>query len=125
MQQYRDVADDLLGLANYEVTGAEETEDGFAVEVAYEPFVGYDNLNAGLETVLTDIASSMTEVPSDEELNQIIYEEILKLVQQMVDEPSYGEQENFTIHINKDSGNVYTINEDDLVALDLAMFSGE
>ena len=67
----------------------------------------------------------MTEVPSDEELNQIIYEEILKLVQQMVDEPSYGEQENFTIHINKDSGNVYTINEDDLVALDLAMFSGE
>ncbi len=125
VQQYRDVADDLLGLANYEVTGAEETEDGFAVEVAYEPFVGYDNLNAGLETVLTDIASSMTEVPSDEELNQIIYEEILKLVQQMVDEPSYGEQENFTIHINKDSGNVYTINEDDLVALDLAMFSGE
>ena len=125
VQPDRDVADDLLGLANYEVTGAEETEDGFAVEVAYEPFVGYDNLNAGLETVLTDIASTMTEVPRDEEHNKIIYAEILKLVQQMEDEPSYGEQENFTIHINKDSGNVYTINEDDLVALELAMFSGE
>ncbi len=124
VEQYRDVAGDLLALANYEVTGAEESENGFAVEVTYEPFTGYENLDAELETILTDIASSMTEIPSDAEINQIVFEEVLKLVQQMVEAPAYGEAETLTIHVDKGSDNVYSINEDDLVNLDLAMYAG-
>lgn len=124
VEQYRTLAGDLLALANYEVTGAEESENGFAVEVTYEPFTGYENLDAELETVLTDIASSMTEMPTDEEINQIVFEEVLKLVQQMIENPAYGEAETFTIHVDKGSDNVYSINEDDLLNLDLAMYAG-
>ena len=73
---------------------------------------------------MTDIASSMTEIPSDAEINQIVFEEVLKLVQQMVEAPAYGEAETLTIHVDKGSDNVYSINEDDLVNLDLAMYAG-
>lgn len=123
--QYRELAPDLLALANYEVTGAEEDGDGFAVEVTYQAYTGWNELDAELETVLTDIASSMTEMPSDEEINEIVYEEMLKLVQQKLEDPSYGEAQTFTVHVDKGSDNVYSINENDLIDLDYAMYAGE
>lgn len=123
--QYRDLAPDLLALAKYEVTGAEEEGDGFAVQVSYQPFTGDSDLDAKLESVMTELASSMTEVPSEEEINELVYSELLKIFQTIVEEPTYGEEADFTIHVDKGSDNAYSINEEDLAALDLAMFSAE
>ena len=103
----------------------EEDGDGFAVEVTYQAYTGWNELDAELETVLTDIASSMTGMPSDEEINEIVYEEMLKLVQQKLEDPSYGEAQTFTVHVDKGSDNVYSINENDLIDLDYAMYAGE
>lgn len=124
-QQYRDLAPEMLALANYEVTGAEEDGDGFAVEVTYQAYTSWGELAANLETIMTDIGSTLTEIPSDEEINEIVYEELLKLLQQDLESPSYGEPQTYTLHVEKGSDNVYSLDEDELIDLDYAMYLGE
>lgn len=125
IEQYRNIAPEILSLANYQVTGAEQEEDGFGVEITYKPFVGYNELDTELEAVLMDIAATLEELPSDQEINELVYQEMLKLIQQKLESPSYGEEQNFTIHVEKGSDNIYSISEEDMIALDNAMYSEE
>ena len=124
-EQYRDVATDLLALAKYEVKDAAEEGDGYAVEVSYEPYVGMQNLDQDLNAALEEITASISDIQSEEELNEMVYQKVLEILQQKVAEPEYGEEETYTIHVTKGSDNVYTITQDDLVGLDYAMFPSE
>lgn len=124
-EQYRDVAADLLVLAKYEVKDAAEEGDGYAVEVSYEPYVGMQNLDQDLNAALEEITASISDIQSEEELNEMVYQKVLEILQQKVAEPEYGEEETYTIHVTKGSDNVYTITQDDLVGLDYAMFPSE
>lgn len=124
-EQYRDVAADLLALAKYEVKDAAEEGDGYAVEVSYEPYVGMQNLDQDLNAALEEITVSISDIQSEEELNEMVYQKVLEILQQKVAEPEYGEEETYTIHVTKGSDNVYTITQDDLVGLDYAMFPSE
>ena len=124
-EQYRDVAADLLALAKYEVKDAAEEGDGYAVEVSYEPYVGMQNLDQDLNAALEEITASISDIQSEEELNEMVYQKVLEILQQKVAEPEYGEEETYTIHVTKGSDNVYTITQDDLVGLDYAMFPSE
>lgn len=124
-EQYRDVAADLLALAKYEVKDAAEEGDGYAVEVSYEPYVGIQTLDQDLNAALEEITASISDIQSEEELNEMVYQKVLEILQQKVAEPEYGEEETYTIHVTKGSDNVYTITQDDLVGLDYAMFPSE
>lgn len=125
VEQYRDVSADLLALAKYEVKGAEEDGEGYAVEVSYEPYTGMINIEQDVNAAMEEIAASITEVPSEEELNELVYGKVLEILQQKIAEPEYGEAQKFTIHVTKGSDNVYSISQDDLVGLDYAMFQSE
>ena len=124
-EQYRDVAADLLALAKYEVKDASEDGDGYAVEVSYEPYVGMQTLDQDLNAALEEITASISDIQSEEELNEMVYQKVLEILQQKVAEPEYGDAETYTIHVTKGSDNVYTITQDDLVGLDYAMFPSE
>ena len=124
-EQYRDVAADLLVLAKYEVKDAAEEGDGYAVEVSYEPYVGMQNLDQDLNAALEEITASISDIQSEEELNEMVFQKVLEILQQKVAEPEYGEAETYTIHVTKGSDNVYSISQDDLVGLDYAMFPSE
>lgn len=123
-EQYRSLAPDLLALAEYEVTGAEEDGEGFVVTVSYEPFTGFNDLEGRLMSAVEEMAASMTEMPSDDEINELVYQSMYDIIEQCIAEPTYGDAQDFTIHITKDD-NVYRISEEDLVNLDYAMFPGE
>lgn len=123
--QYRDLAADMLALAKYEVKGAEKDGDGYAVEVSYEPFIGLQTLNMDLNAALEEITASISEIQSEEELNEMVYQKVLEILQQKADEPEYGEAESYTIHVTKGSDNTYSISQEDLVGLDYAMFPSE
>lgn len=123
--QYRDVAADLLALAKYEVKDAVEDGDGYAVEVSYEPYIGAQTLDHDLNAALEEITASISDVQSEEELNEMVFQKVLEILQQKVAEPEYGEAETYTIHVTKGSDNVYSISQDDLVGLDYAMFPSE
>lgn len=121
-EQYRDVAADLLALAKYEVKDAAEDGDGYAVEVSYEPYIGAQNIEQDINAALEEITASLTEIESEEELSEMVFQKVLEILQQKIAEPEYGEAETYTIHVTKGSDNVYSISQDDLTGLDYAMF---
>lgn len=120
--QYRDISADLLALAKYEVKGATEDGDGYAVEVSYEPYIGTQTIEQDVSAALEEITASLSEIQSEEELNEMVFQKVLEVLQQKVAEPEYGEEETYTIHVTKGSDNVYSISQDDLTGLDYAMF---
>lgn len=123
--EYRDLAADLLAVAKYEVKSAEKDGDGYVVEVAYEPYIGMQSMDEELNAVMEEIIGSITGNETQEEIYEMVYDKSLDILQQMIDEPEYGEEATYLIHVTKDSGNTYSISQDDLVALDYAMFQSE
>lgn len=120
--QFRDMPADLLALAKYEVKDATEDGDGYAVEVSYEPYIGLLTFEQDIATALEEITASLSEIQSEEELNEMVFQKVLEILQQKVAEPEYGEEEIYTIHVTKGADNVYSISQDDLTGLDYAMF---
>ena len=123
-EQYKSLAPDLLALAEYEVTGAEEDGEGFTVTVSYKPFTGFNDLEGRMMSAVEEMSASLSEMPTEDEINELVYQSMYDIIQQCISEPAYGEAQDFTIHITKDD-NVYRISEDDLINLDYAMFPGE
>ena len=118
--QYRQLFADLLSISKYEVGEAKEDGDGFTVEVTVEPFLMFNDLEQELPPFLeTENAQTMT----DEELEQLVYQKMYELMSSKLEAPEYGEPQTVTVHIQPDSDGIQTIDEDDLAALDAAMYS--
>ncbi len=118
--QYRQLFADILSISKYEVGEAKEDGDGFTVEVTVEPFLMFNDLEQELSPFLeTENAQTMT----DEELEQLVYQKMYELMSSKLEAPEYGEPQTVTVHIQPDSDGIQTIDEDDLAALDAAMYS--
>ena len=118
--QYRQLFADILSISKYEVGEAKEDGDGFTVEVTVEPFLMFNDLEQELPPFLeTENAQTMT----DEELEQLVYQKMYELMSSKLEAPEYGDTETVPIHIQPDGDGIQTINEDDLAALDAAMYS--
>lgn len=120
--QYREIAPRLLALAKYEVTEVEREDNGFAVRVAIEPFEGYLGLEDDLVSALEEDAAGMTEMPDDLTVNEIVYQNMLEILQQKIDKPVYGDPEEYTIHVTEGDDRVYEIPKEELIELDYALF---
>ena len=118
--QYRQLFADLLSISKYEVGEAKEDGDGFTVEVTVEPFIMFNDLQQELGPMLE---SEEAQALADEEIEQYIYQKMYELMSSKLDAPEYGDPETVTIHIQPDGEGIQTINEDDLAALDAAMYS--
>ena len=120
-EQYRQLFADILNLSKYEVGEAKEDGDGFTVEVNVEPFIMFNDLEQELLPLLeTEEAAALT---TDDEKTQFVFQKMYELMSSKLEAPEYGEAETVTVHIQPDDDGVQTIDEDDLAALDAAMYS--
>lgn len=119
-EQYRQLFADILNISKYEVGEAKEDGGGFTVEVTVEPFLMFNDLEQELLPLLeNEEAQSL----ADDEIEQFVYQKMYELMSSKLDTPEYGDPETVTVHIQPDEDGVQTINEDDLTALDAAMYS--
>ena len=58
-------------------------------------------------------------------MNQLAIDMLYDLLSEKLAEVSYGEAQSVTVHVTKDSNNVWNITESDLQAVDAALFNIE
>ena len=125
---YRQLFQDMLAQAKYEVGSAtEEEDDGFVVEVSAEPFTAFDGLQdevmSAVEAEMANI-TDISQLPSQDEINEMVFQKMYDILVQRVAEPTYGEAQTVEVHVEL-SDNMYSINEDDLTELDLILFPAD
>lgn len=119
--QYRQLFIGLLGISKYTVGEAKEDGDGFTVEVTVEPFTMFDTLRQELvDAIHTKEAEEQT---TEDEIYTFVYQKMYDLMSAKLNYPEYGEPQTVTVHIQPDDEGIQSINEDDLVAIDAAMYS--
>ncbi len=125
--KYRDYLKDLNKNIKYTVGEAVEDKEGnFTVEVKVEPIKNvvecYDILATQYNEYLTQVQEDIAnggEVPSEEELLNKEMEMYYDILRESLDSGvHYGEPESVTVHVNKNSDNVYEIPEEDFRAVD-------
>ena len=126
---YRQLFQDMLAQAKYELGEATEGEDGgFVVEVSAEPFTAFDGLQDEVLSAVQAEMSNITDIsqmPSDEEINEMVFQKMYDSLVQRVAEPSYGEAQTVELHVELNDDNMYYINEDDLTSLDSILFPAD
>ena len=121
-KKFRELFVELSSLANYEMGEAKSTEDGFEVTVIVYPFQGFAGLQEEIvERAQTDL-ENLEEYPQDDAaMNEFIMTEMYDLMSEAIADPTYGDYEECTVHVNE-SEESYEIPEDDLTAVDNALF---
>jgi hypothetical protein len=121
--KYEQLFIDLYKGAKYELGDAEEDgDDGFTIDVTVEPFTLFDGLDTALVEELEKATADMTEEPSAEEANELIYQSMYNLLSERVSNMEYGEQAVVTIHVKLDEEDkMYYIPDEDLEAVELAL----
>lgn len=124
-ENYRQLFQDMLAQAKYEVGDATEGEDdGFVVEVSAEPFTAFEGLQDEVMTAVQEEMMNITDIsqfPSDEEINEMVFQKMYDSLVQRMASPAYGEAQTVDLHVELND-NMYSINEDDLTALDAILF---
>ena len=108
-------------------SATEEEDDGFVVEVSAEPFTAFDGLqDEVMSAVEAEIANitDISQIPSQDEINEMVFQKMYDILVQRVAEPTYGEAQTVEVHVEL-SDNMYSINEDDLTELDLILFPAD
>ena len=121
--KYRQLFIDLYKSAKYTLGEAKEDgDDGFTVVVTVEPFTIFDGLDTELTAKLEELAANLSENPTDEEINELVYQAMYDLmIAKMGDNMTYGDPVDVTLHVLPDEDGVYYIPEDDLYAVENAM----
>lgn len=125
---YRSLFEDMLSKAGYEVEGAKEDGEAFVVQVSAKPFTAFEGLQ---EEVLAAVQAEMnnitdiSQLPSEDEINEMVYQKMYDSLVQRMAEPTYGEVQTVELHISPDENQVYSISEDDLTALDEVLFPSD
>lgn len=105
-------------------SATEGEDDGFVVEVSAEPFTAFDGLQdevmSAVEAEMANI-TDISQLPSQDEINEMVFQKMYDILVQRVAEPTYGEAQTVEVHVEL-SDNMYSINEDDLTELDLILF---
>ncbi len=119
--QYRQLFAGLLGISKYTVGEAKEDGEGFTVDVSVEPFIMFDTLQDDLIAAMSN--SGLTEEATADEINSFVYQKMYELMSAKLNDPTYGDPQTVTVHIQPDEDGVQTINEDDLVEIDTVMYA--
>lgn len=123
---YRQLFRDMISSAEYTVgEAAEDGEDGYAVDIEVTPFTAFDGIQEEVNTVLTEEVQNMNGIPSNEELNELIFQRMYELMAKRLEAPTYGDPVTVTIHVLPDEDGVYYIPDAELVAVDNAMFPAD
>lgn len=118
-----DEAKDYVKSANYKVGEVKEAgDDEFKVSVEVQPFTAFSTVSEELDNWVTDTYSNIEYVPSDEELNEAIMKKMYELMDEKMNNPTYGDKTTVTVNVKVDKDGAYYIPQKDLTAVDDALF---
>ena len=116
-----DFSDDTSAQEQILDNAKEDGEDGFTVDVTVKPFRIFEGLDDELNAKLEEIAANMTEVPSDEEINEMVYQAMYDIISPKLSNMEYGDPVTVTIHVVPDDDGVYYVPDDDYQAVENAL----
>lgn len=120
---YRKLFEKMLKFANYKVGEVKEAgDDEFKVSVEVQPFTAFSTVSEELDNWVTDTYSNIEYVPSDEELNEAIMKKMYELMDEKMNNPTYGDKTTVTVNVKVDKDGAYYIPQKDLTAVDDALF---
>ena len=124
-EQYKQLFLDISKVVNYRVGIANETENGeYEVEVEIYPLTIFAQVseNEVTEAVIARI-DGMKKYPSDNKIVQITFEELYDIYAEKIKEPEYSDEMVVqTVGVHKNEEGMFYISEEDMLALDKAMF---
>lgn len=124
-KQYRQLFLDISKVANYTVGDAKETENGeYEVEVKIYPLTLFAQVSEDEVTeAVIDRIDGMKKYPSDNKIVQITFEELYDIYAEKMKEPEYSDEMVVqTVGVHKNEEGMFYISEEDMLALDKAMF---
>lgn len=123
---YRFLFKDMLKKAKYELGDAKEADgDAYTIDVTVEPFLAFEGLENEVTTQVQEILAGASEIPSEEEINELLFQKMYEIMSEKVANPTYGEATTVTIHIQPDSDGIYYIPQEDRKILDDTLFPGD
>lgn len=114
----------VLSNTKYTVLEAQETEEGYVIEVEVEPLKAFEGLEdavnteaaAYMEEVYQDIENG-GEMPSDAQINEAIYSMMLDILNGILENPTYAEKIVIETKVIKNSDGDYEVDEDSFSVL--------
>ena len=82
----------------------------------------YKTVSEELDNWVTDTYSNIEYVPSDEELNEAIMKKMYELMDEKMNNPTYGDKTTVIVNVKVDKDGAYYIPQKDLTAVDDALF---
>ena len=121
-EKYRELLKEIFAKAKYTVGDVKEKDGGFEVVVNAEPMQIFSGVQDELVTKLQEKVAKSGQ-PKEEEINQLAIDMLYDLLTEKLASVTYGEPQSVTVHVTKDSNNVWNITESDLQAVDAALFT--
>ena len=122
---YRTLFDRLLVDVHYSVKKEKKKEDHYTVEVNVEPYSMFEGVEEELDQAVDTYYTQVTEdallgksIPTDDQARQKVYELLLDILNDRMNQITYGKEESITIHVTKKDGHTFSIHADDLEKLD-------
>lgn len=120
-QNFRNAYADMLKAAKYSVKEATEKDGTYIVSVVVNPMKCFETYDEDLDRLqeefiaeIQEKVDSGEEIPSDEELQQLMAEKVYEDLVQRVQNSEFGEETTVEVHVAKDKDGVYVANEKDL-----------
>ena len=121
-EKYRELLKEIFAKAKYTVGDVKEKDGGFEVVVNAEPMQIFSGVQDERVTKLQEKVAKSGQ-PKEEEINQLAIDMLYDLLTEKLASVTYGEPQSVTVHVTKDSNNVWNITESDLQAVDAALFT--
>ena len=94
-----------------------------ALDAGYKAeFKEYAEITDSTEKEAKKEYSNIEYVPSDEELNEAIMKKMYELMDEKMNNPTYGDKTTVTVNVKVDKDGAYYIPQKDLTAVDDALF---
>ena len=125
-ESYRELFLNMIKQAKYEVGEAKDAGDkAYTIDISVEPFTAFEGLQDEVQAAVTAEMTSMTEVPDQNAINEMVFQKMYDLMAEKIASPTYGEATTVTITVKPDSDGVYYIAQTDMTALDDALFPSD
>lgn len=125
---YEQLFKDIYKKSKYEVTNVEKMkgEDGFYVTVEVEQMTGlFSGVEEQLMTEVEDyVANIGDEMPSDEEINEVVFQMMLDIMQDKLSDVTYKDAQEVVVEVVGNDG-VYSITDEGYQLLDAALLDTE
>lgn len=122
-EKYRELLKETFSKAKYTVGDVKETDGGFEVKVSAEPMQMFVDLEDALIGELEKKVKESKEDLDEAAITQLTVDILYDILSQRLAEVTYGDAQEVTVHVTKNSDGVWNITEADLQALDSALFS--